>query len=76
MVPASSHCNGRSARAKINRYAGRCVEVDVASTIAQLSGATISPALHITVVEDGAGVVPASIYRNRRTARAKVNRIG
>ena len=42
----------------------------------QLSGTPVSPALQVAVVEDGTGVVTSSRHRNRRAARAKVDRCG
>ena len=45
-------------------------------TVAQLSVVVPPPTLHVTVVEDSAGMRMTSRHRNSRAARAEVNRCG
>jgi hypothetical protein len=75
VILSSIQCNGRSARAEVNRSARRCVGVrSGASTIAQDSETITSPALQVAVVKDGAGMGVTSSNCNGRSACAEVNR--
>ena len=76
MEVSSIYCNGRSARAEVDRRGRRCVGVGVASTIAQLSVIVSPPTLQVAVVKDGAGVEVSSRHRNGRSATAEVDRRG
>ena len=74
VVLSSSHRNGRSARAEVDRIAWLVVGDAWRWARAKLVLVIVSPALEITVVENGTGVTFACIYRNGRSTRAKVDR--
>ena len=77
MSLSSSQRDSRSARSEVNSRGGRCVGIGVGiTTITQLSLVVPSPALHVSVVKDGAGEVPSSMHRNSCSARSEVNRSG